>query len=500
MRRFGWPGCSLGKRITAFGTLAMALTLLLSASSLQSQWVPANGWPGMATTQEVVVLSAPTTAPAAGWFSIFDQSGEDIMVEGQVGNYPQAFTLDSTGSYGNTINGNGTSNYFIVSESSNTSGNNTMASGSTIAGIFSPGTVEYALDVTNNAVDIGTASQGYNPGEFSIETTVPVAETPVSMAGVPYSSPNLQRYFVVSQKVPYGVTCNNSPSSAPTVGEADALEVATNTISAHIPVGLCPVYAVSSPDGKRVFVLNRGSDSVTVINSYTDTLDSCAPFVSESGQTVVCHPTFTLTPASSSYAHAGPVYAEYVPANSQLVVANYDGNSVSIIDVSLDMYGNDSPTFGTTFTVPVGNHPAGMTVFPDGSRAYVANQQDGSISIIDLRSHTVTRTIGTSTGGKPRSLVSTANSSTNSISTKVYVASPNSNNLEILSNFAEGDEYSAEYNYVTGMIVDVRVSNQVGGVIGNSTYISRMPGAGQPCNLPNSLNGVPGSIAACQTQ
>ncbi len=59
---------------------------------------------------------------------------------------------------------------------------------------------------------------------------------------------------------------------------------------------------------------------------------------------------------------AGPVYAEYNAATSQLIVANYDGGTISVIDVSLDVYGNDSPTFGTTFTIPVGNNPASVTV------------------------------------------------------------------------------------------------------------------------------------------
>jgi YVTN family beta-propeller protein len=475
-------------------------TFFLSAFLLHAQYVPANGYAPMAQTQEVLVLSAPTTVPGAGEFSIFDQSGASLMVEGSLGNNSQAFTLDSTGSYANMINGDGTSNYFVVNLTSSTEGYNTMPLGSTIAGIFSPGTVAYFLDVANNTVDIGTASQGYKSGEFSISTSVPVAVTPVAMAGVPYNSANLQRYFVISQNIPYGVVCNNNPWSVSTAGEADALEVSSNTVSARLPLGSCPVYAVASPDGKRVFVLNRGSDSVTVINSIANTLDSCQPFSSETGQTVVCHPSLVLAPAAGN-AHAGPVYAEYVPATSQLVVANYDGNSVSIIDVSTDIYGNDSPSFGTTFTVPVGRHPAGLTVFPDGSRAYVTNQQDGSVSIVDLRSHFVVKTLGAFTGStrvNPRSIVSTATSSVNSTA-MVYVASPNTNNLEILSNYKEGDAWDNESNLVMGEIVDVRVSNQLGGELGNSNYVSRMPGAGQPCNLPNWSNGSTASIAACQS-
>lgn len=477
------------------GVVIGAAAWIFLSSCLQGQTVPANSWPGMKPTREVVVLSAPT-GTGAGYFSNFDQSGDSLMVEDSIGNNPLLFTLDSTGSYANTINGDGSSNYFPVNTTgSGTIGYNSMVQGSTISGVFSPGSAEYALDVAHSAVDIGTASQGYNPGEFWFGTPVSVTATPVSMAGLPYGSAGLQRYFVVSQNISYGVTCNNSPSSVMATGEADALEIATNTISARIPVGACPVYALSSADGKRVFVLNRGSDSITVINAVSDSLDSCQPFLSTSGQTVTCHPSIALAPASGQ-AHAGPVYAEYVASTGQLVVANYDGNSVSIIDVSLDMYGNDSPSFGTGFTVPVGRHPSGLTVFPDGTRAYVVNQQDSSISIVDLRSHAVVKTFATI--GMPRSVASTADSSTNSIFTKVYVASPNSNNLEIIYNSVEGDN-STESNYVNGRILDVRVSSQVGSVMGNMNYMSRLPGAGQPCNLPDFSSGTTASIAACQS-
>ena len=76
---------------------------------------------------------------------------------------------------------------------------------------------------------------------------------------------------------------------------------------------------------------------------------------------------------------------------------------ISVIDVSLDEYGNDSQTFGTTFTIKVGNtatpYPAAVTVLNDGSRAYTANQGDdggtgnGTVSIVNLSSHTIEKTL-----------------------------------------------------------------------------------------------------------
>ena len=92
------------------------------------------------------------------------------------------------------------------------------------------------------------------------------------------------------------------------------------------------------------------------------------------------------------------------------MVANYDGGSISVIDVSLDEYGNDSATFGTTYTIPVGNtatpNPASVTVLADGSKAYTANQNDGAengtVTVVNLSTHTVEKTL--TVVGHPRTV------------------------------------------------------------------------------------------------
>ena len=177
----------------------------------------------------------------------------------------------------------------------------------------------------------------------------------------------------------------------------------------------------------------------SVINSQNNTLDACTPFLNQNGQTVTCHPTLPLsttavtatgvTPINGTTgmaATAGPVYAEFNVATSQLIVADYDGGTISVIDVSLDEFGNDSQTFGTTFTIPVGANPAGVTALYDGSRAYTANQNDSTVTIVNLTSHSVEKTLPII--GHPRTILSTQNS----LYGKVYVASPDSPYLTIL--------------------------------------------------------------------
>jgi YVTN family beta-propeller protein len=126
-----------------------------------------------------------------------------------------------------------------------------------------------------------------------------------------------------------------------------------------------------------------------------------------------------------------------------------------------------------------------VTALPDFSRAYTANQSDSTVTIVNLSSHSVEKTLPVI--GHPRTVVSTANS----LYGKVYVASPDSPYLTILRTDLDIVDTTV---LVQGNIVDVRVSTQ-NGASGNSNNVSRKPGAGQPCYMP----GVPASLTACQT-
>ena len=277
---------------------------------------------------------------------------------------------------------------------------------------------------------------------------------------------------------------------------------------------------MESSDSARLFVLNRGSDTITVINSLYGTLDSCTPFQSQTGQMVTCHSTLPLSTTAGLTganvpATAGPVYAEYNAAKNLLVIADYDGGTITVIDVTLDEYGNDYNTysnpsctvggvysyancgtitggFGTTYTIPVGKNPASVTVLNDGSRAYTANQADQTVTIVDLSSYTAKKTLAVT--GYPRTVVSTQNSTYG----KVYVASPNTDVLTIISTGgADPDIVDTVLPLYAGDIVDVRVGTQ-NGTSGNSNNESRIPGYGQPCNLPGAASLQ--SLTACQKQ
>ena len=502
--------------------------------------VPTSGPPAQPTSYAVTV-SDP--APGAdGVATIIDYSGDSIMAEAPIGDQPLAFTNDELGSnQGYTYNDDQTITNFPVST-------NLQPKQEFVTTLPGPPLLPFAAqpinidatamglwigDLSNNTVDIFSGS----PQKFTLAvplpsqgTGLPPATTPVFIAGAPATGG--QREYIISQNLgssPTGVECNLTPSAEPT-GTAIPVEISNYTIDPPIPLGKCPVFAVQTPDQRRLFVLNRGDDTITVINSQNDSLDSCTPFQNQNNQWVTCHPTIQL-PAGS-----GPVYAEYNAATQQLVVANYEGGTISVINASLDEYGNDSNTyanptcivdgsttstyagcgaitggFGTvTATIPVGPNPASVTVLFDGSRAYTANQGDcasnctasgnGTVTVVNLSSYSVEKTLPVT--GLPRTVVSTENS----LYGKVYTAAPNTPFLTIV----ETETDLIDTTILTeGNVVDVRTSTQNGGSqtvatysgsmnISNIEYSSRVPGWGQPCYLPPAALPATYTLQQCQ--
>ena len=70
---------------------------------------------------------------------------------------------------------------------------------------------------------------------------------------------------------------------------------------------------------------------------------------------------------------------------------NYDGRSVSITDIRTNTV--------TTTIEHVGAHPQALAWAPDGCHLYTANVDDGTVSVVNTESMTVTARIPT---GKAR--------------------------------------------------------------------------------------------------
>jgi DNA-binding beta-propeller fold protein YncE len=499
----------------AGAALAIAVLIGGCGDNYRPVVTPVNtSGPAAQPTAYVIVVSAPSPT-TAGVVTFIDYSGDSIMNETPIGPGPKVFTLDELGATGYTINSDGTMSNFAITTSLQAKlvSESTLPPGAQLVNVMAPSAGFWVTDLNGDVVDIF----GGSPQAYKLSIPVATATSPATMPVFVAGSATLtgQREYILSQNVPDTpagqIECNQSPRTAPT-GVVTPVEISSYTVDPSIPVGKCPVFAVETPDQQRFFVLNRGDDTITVINSNENTLDSCTPFVNQNGQTVHCHPTLPLstsavtatgiTPPNGTAgmsAIAGPISAVYNQATQQLVVANYDGGSISVIDVSLDEYGNDSPTFGTTYTIPVGNtatpNPADVTVLYDGSKAYTANQNDGAengtVTVVNLSTHTVEKTL--TVEGHPRTIASTQNSEFS----KIYAASPDSPYITIIESTPTVTDLIDTTVLVEGDVVDMRVTSQ-NGSSGNPDFTSRVPGYGQPCNLPGA--GPASSIVSCQAQ
>ena len=114
------------------------------------------------------------------------------------------------------------------------------------------------------------------------------------------------------------------------------------------------------------------------------TLVNAAPFayfVTPAGNLLAVD-TATNTIAPAITVGANPYAAVVNPAGTRVYVSNFSDDSVSVVDTA---------TNAVIATVPVAARPQGLAVSPTGSRIYVAGM--GGVSVIDAGTNTVVTTI-----------------------------------------------------------------------------------------------------------
>jgi YVTN family beta-propeller protein len=376
-------------------------------------------------TKFAVAISDPNLGAANGTLpglvTFVDYSGDTILITANLGVKPQYLILGAGGTSGFTLNGDGTVNIFGISTSLLTSSvqqttllpsNNPNLPLPT--SIFPEGTYTYITQPGRSSVAELTGTPLTLQQELS-----PVGPLPIYIAGVA-SAP---RVYALSPSSPAGAN-----------GTATAIETTTNTPSASIPVGVNPVYGVMTADGRRAFVMNQGSNTISVIDSQNNHLDASIPT------------GYIQDPKAIS-----PVWADFAPTLSELLVANAgDGTtngSVSIFSIplcassSLPTNPNCNPNnpidaagFGNLVAnVPVGKNPLVIAALQDGTQAYVINKGDGSagsstVSVINLTTNTVIATIPLPDTPSPTFLAVTTGSPTG----KAYVTSTTSKIMTVI--------------------------------------------------------------------
>ncbi len=201
---------------------------------------------------------------------------------------------------------------------------------------------------------------------------------------------------------------NSSP------GQAAEFDTLTNAqVGSNVTTGDFPQNAVFSPDGRLAYVVNTGSNSVSVIDVVSRAVvatisvgvqpsglalsgDGQTLYVANSnGNSVSAISTATNTVVGVIPVGPQPVSVTISPDGTRLYVANEGGGTVSIINAA---------TQTVIATVPVATSPSGITISPNGANIYVANQSSSNVSVINAASQTVVTTISIPGGAAPLSV------------------------------------------------------------------------------------------------
>jgi YVTN family beta-propeller protein len=125
-------------------------------------------------------------------------------------------------------------------------------------------------------------------------------------------------------------------------GSVTSISLADKTVSATTATGANPVWAVTRSDSARVYVLNSGSGKVSTIDTATDLALSSVPV------------------------GVGANYMTYDSKLNRLYISNPVANTLTALNISAD-----PPAL--LFTLPVAPSPITAAALPDGTRVYVAS-------------------------------------------------------------------------------------------------------------------------------
>ncbi len=280
-------------------------------------------------------------------------------------------------------------------------------------------------------------------------------------------------------------------------------------ISATINVESSPEGVAFSPDGRKAYVTNRVSGSISMVNTATNTvitttiLDSLVPV-----QGVVASPdgkrvyvangstgikvldaakltvVDTIPVNAGGGAHVNPQGLAVSPDGRLLYVSdNNDGGAVTVLEIatksviaSLSFGAGATPMgiapspdgthayiafsglneievfdpFGNIVigTLLVGSNPVGVVVTPNGQKIYVSNELDNTVSVYDTTtSQITTKPVGTA----PEGIAISPDG------TRVYVANSGSNSVSVMS--ASSDQVIDTINNLgSGPIVPIGIA------------------------------------------
>jgi len=259
--------------------------------------------------------------------------------------------------------------------------------------IVTDNSCDFSVDL-NDAGNDTTPDSTAASGTASAALSIPVAPTgsPIitndvlinGLAGFSYS----QSFVSSGGAGPDDwIAPGNSGTDCPTVGGAlptgTALGMTTGILG-----------GTSDPAGTFIFGVCVEDNAGFDLKNFTVVINDALVYVTENTTDgIFTIDTTTDTVGTEFTAGASPLGVDLSPGGTRAYVANPGDDTVSVIDTTT------APP-SVVATVSVGSQPRRLAVAPDGSKVYVANNGTETISVISTATNTVSTTI-TITGKVP---------------------------------------------------------------------------------------------------
>ena len=184
------------------------------------------------------------------------------------------------------------------------------------------------------------------------------------------------------------------------------IDMVTMTETGSFMLGLSPMAAAFTPDGRRAYIVNGGSAaSISVVDVTTDSVigspidlpDFSNPrYIEITPDGLMAYVTSDLgvfpvnlaTSTAGSVMSTGPLNGiAILPDGHTAFVAERNADQVRVIDLGTGIV---DPT-----PIPVGDMPFSVVLSPDATVIYVVNNASvGSVSVIDVATRAVVATVG----------------------------------------------------------------------------------------------------------
>jgi YVTN family beta-propeller protein len=202
-----------------------------------------------------------------------------------------------------------------------------------------------------------------SPANAAVGSTVTATLTVSNANGVSADSTASRLVTVVAAPAPVtGPLVYVTNLASNTVG---LIDTTSNDLVATLSVNQFPLGQAVSQNGKYAYILYPNNRTLNGIISVIDPA------------------THTVT--AKADVDAGPYGVAVTPDGSLSYATIFDSyGTVTVTNTSTHL---------VTATIPVGAYPVGIAITPDGKSAYVANFADATVSVIDIASNAVIKTI-----------------------------------------------------------------------------------------------------------